>query len=269
MRLAGNGMAETAARSDHAHAGVYEPAFAKNSAFNVSFGTASTEAARGNHSHDAAAIASGTLNRARLPLLAGDAGSGGSAGAVPAPAAGDALAGKFLAADGAWKVPAGGTGGGIAGVPKGTSFPASPAAGDAFYRTDLSSLFFYDGVRGKWLGELESDGAGWSGDKTMGYLKRFAGAQMSTSVGIYLPYDGTIVGISMVWETNAQKTNVNIVRDGVTLHTLTMSTAALTTASMALNVDFAAGGILAFSTSAHLFALTSPQLRCWWRRRAT
>lgn len=269
MRLAGNGVAETAARSDHSHAGVYEPVITKNTAFNVNFGTASTEAARGNHSHDAAAIASGTLARARLPLLAGDAGSGGSAGAVPAPAAGDAIAGKFLAADGAWKVPAGGTGGGTGGVPKGTSFPASPASGDAFYRTDLGWLFFYDGGRGKWLGELESDGAGWSGDAPNGYLKRLAGATMSASVGIFVPYDVTIVGISMVWEAASQKTNVNIVRNGVTLHALTMATAALTTASMALNVDFAADGVLAFSTSNHLSALPNPQLRCWWRRRGT
>jgi hypothetical protein len=39
------------------------------------------------------------------PLMIGDAGSGGFAGNVPAPAAGDAAAGKFLAADGTWDVP--------------------------------------------------------------------------------------------------------------------------------------------------------------------
>ena len=42
----------------------------------------------------------------------GDAGSGGSAGFVPAPAAGDAAAGKVLGAAGSWIVPSG-TGGGI------------------------------------------------------------------------------------------------------------------------------------------------------------
>jgi hypothetical protein len=40
---------------------------------------------------------------AYLPLLVGDSGSGGTAGAVPAPAAGDAAAHKVLKADGAWE----------------------------------------------------------------------------------------------------------------------------------------------------------------------
>jgi hypothetical protein len=266
MRLAGSGGAEAAARSDHDHAGVYEPAFAKNTAFNRNFGTAATDVAAGNHSHDAAAIVSGTIARARLPLLTGDAGAGGSAGSAPAPAAGDAAAGKFLAADATWRVPAGG-GGGTGGVPKGTSFPASPAAGDAFYRTDLSWLFFYDGVRGKWLGELESDGAGWSGEHGVSYLRRFAGGDMSASLGILIPYDATIVGVSMVW-TPARGGTLNIIRNGVTLQALSFPSTATSVASMTLNVDFAADGILAFSTSGHINTLTAPQLRCWWRRRA-
>ena len=238
MRLAGSGGAEAAARSDHDHAGVYEPAFAKNTAFNCNFGTASTDVAAGNHSHDAAAIASGTIARARLPLLTGDAGAGGAAGGV-----------------------------GAGGVPKGTSFPASPAAGDAFYRTDLSWLFFYDGVRGKWLGELESDGAGWGGEHGMSYLRRFAAGEMSASLGILIPYDATIVGVSMVW-TPARGGNLNIIRNGVTLQTLSFASTATSVASMTLNIDFAADGILAFSTGAHINTMTAPQLRCWWRRRA-
>lgn len=40
----------------------------------------------------------------------GDSGAGGLDGAVPAPAAGDAAAGKFLKADGTWAVPASGGG---------------------------------------------------------------------------------------------------------------------------------------------------------------
>ena len=41
----------------------------------------------------------------------GDTGSGGLKGAVPAPAAGDAAAGKYLKADGTWAVPPAGSGG--------------------------------------------------------------------------------------------------------------------------------------------------------------
>lgn len=43
----------------------------------------------------------------------GDSGAGGANGAVPAPAAGDAAAGKFLKANGTWAVPPAGGGGGI------------------------------------------------------------------------------------------------------------------------------------------------------------
>lgn len=50
-----------------------------------------------------AAEATATLNN-----MVGDAGAGGTKGLAPAPAAGDAAAGKFLKADGTWTAPAGG-----------------------------------------------------------------------------------------------------------------------------------------------------------------
>lgn len=43
-------------------------------------------------------------------LLVGDSGSGGTRGLAPAPAAGDAAAGKFLKADATWAVPSGSSG---------------------------------------------------------------------------------------------------------------------------------------------------------------
>lgn len=49
-----------------------------------------------------------------INAFAGDVGSGGVKGSVPAPAAGDGAAGKFLKADGTWDVP-GGTGGDVTG----------------------------------------------------------------------------------------------------------------------------------------------------------
>lgn len=54
----------------------------------------------------------GTLVVGAYPTMVGDSGSGGTKGAVPAPASGDAAAGKFLKADATWAVPAGGGGGG-------------------------------------------------------------------------------------------------------------------------------------------------------------
>lgn len=50
-----------------------------------------------------------TLPPANLPVMVGDSGSGGTQGAVPAPASGDATAGKFLKANGTWAAPPSGS----------------------------------------------------------------------------------------------------------------------------------------------------------------
>jgi hypothetical protein len=52
-----------------------------------------------------AAVSVDTIAAADLPTMVGDSGSGGTKGAVPAPASGDSAAGKFLKADGSWSVP--------------------------------------------------------------------------------------------------------------------------------------------------------------------
>lgn len=46
-----------------------EPAFSKNTAFNKNFGTGANDVARGNHTHSASDITSGTLNDNRIPNL--------------------------------------------------------------------------------------------------------------------------------------------------------------------------------------------------------
>jgi hypothetical protein len=56
-----------------------------------------------------AAISVGAIAASDLPSMVGDSGSGGTKGAVPAPASGDSAAGKFLKADGTWSVPSGTT----------------------------------------------------------------------------------------------------------------------------------------------------------------
>lgn len=61
-----------------------------------------------SHAHAGSAITSGTVGAAYLGAMTGDSGEGGAKGAVPAPGAGDAAAGKYLKADGTWAVPAGG-----------------------------------------------------------------------------------------------------------------------------------------------------------------
>lgn len=62
---------------------------------------------------------------AYIPTFVGDAGSGGDPGGVPAPAPGDAAAGKFLAADGLWRIPGPALGGGVAVIVR---IPLTPSA---------------------------------------------------------------------------------------------------------------------------------------------
>ena len=66
------------------------------------------------------------LVKANAVTLVGDSGAGGAKGLVPAPAAGDAAAGKFLGASGAWEVPASSTVGTAT-----IDFGAFPGASDA------------------------------------------------------------------------------------------------------------------------------------------
>lgn len=81
---------------------------------------------------------------AGLNAMVGDSGSGGTKGLVPAPAAGDAAAGKFLKADGTWAAPP------SSGLPTGAIFawPTSTAPtgalecdGSAVSRTTYAALF--------------------------------------------------------------------------------------------------------------------------------
>lgn len=65
-----------------------------------------TTAATGNVEDLTATQATALLN-----AMVGDSGSGGTKGLAPAPASGDAAAGRFLKADGTWAVPPGGGGG--------------------------------------------------------------------------------------------------------------------------------------------------------------
>lgn len=91
---------------------------------------------------------------ALLPAFVGDSGSGGTKGLVPAPAAGDAAAGKVLKADGTWATA--GSGG------------SSTLAGD----TDVSisspvsgQVLAYDGTH--WVNQNRSTATGWHYPVTM------------------------------------------------------------------------------------------------------
>ena len=105
----------------------------------------------------------------------GDAGSGGLSGLVPAPAAGDTAAGKFLGAGGVWAVPAGGSSygpfSGDAGSGGSTGLVPAPAAGD--------------GLAGKYLGadgvwSVPAGGGGGSSDSTL--LSRISALEYNIAV---------------------------------------------------------------------------------------
>lgn len=149
---------------------------------------------------------------------------------------------------------------------RGTAFPATPIEGRMFYRTDLDAVFWYDATRAKWLGELEADGGGYNGAMGgAGYLTRFGGVAFSATIGIYVPYDATVVGLSYSMAA-ALTGNFEVRRNGSAIASVSHAGAA-TGADMTLDADFASGGILSLYNTAG--AVTNPQLRVWWRRHAT
>lgn len=77
------------------------------------------------------AAASAAAQTALLSAMTGDSGAGGVKGLVPAPGTGDAAAGKFLKASGAWDVPSGSGSGDVVG-------PAS-ATDNAITRFDTTT----------------------------------------------------------------------------------------------------------------------------------
>ena len=56
-----SGVTKTVSLSGHLHAGIYEPAFTKNTAFNKNFGTIAGTVAEGNHTHSYLPLSGGTL----------------------------------------------------------------------------------------------------------------------------------------------------------------------------------------------------------------
>lgn len=80
---------------------------------------------------------------AMLNAMVGDSGAGGTKGLVPAPAAGDAAAGKFLKADGTWGAPPTGTESGAYGFFAMQSAPIGWLAcyGQTVSRTTYAALY--------------------------------------------------------------------------------------------------------------------------------
>lgn len=137
--------------------------------------------------------ATAAIAQADLPVMTGDSGSGGAKGAVPAPATGDAAAGKFLKADGTWVAPSG-----------------SGAASDAHYVTTqaesgLSAESNLGALSTGWVKIAVS--AGVATPSTVSVTLPYgcavgdpAGSALSTGVLCYVvvPMAGTITGWDIV-----------------------------------------------------------------------
>ena len=152
-------------------------------------------------------------------------------------------------------------------IPRGTSFPSQPVDGRFWYRTDDDHLYRYDSGRSKWLGELDWDGGGRSGTQSSNsYFRRFNGMPMSATLGTYIPYDITIVGITWA-KGNTNSGTIEVRRNGV-LAVGVATGAASNGSDLTLNTNFSSGGIFSlYWNSAN--STTNVQIKVYYRRLQT
>lgn len=150
----------------------------------------------------------------------------------------------------------------------GTSFPTTVYDGKTFYRTDHQWWYTYDSTRGKWLGEIESDGGGYNGTvSNNSYLRRYNGMTMSATTGIYIPYDIAIIGVSVTNDTSVSG-EMYVRRNGINVSNAYISmSSSFREGNMLLNSDFAANGVMSMYWINASNSLNNPQVRVWWRRR--
>ena len=172
-----------------------------------------------------------------LTAFTGDSGSGGTKGAVPAPASGDAAAGKFLSADGTWDIPAGGGGG--AGLD---------------FEGDWSGFSAYV------VGQVVQD------DDDIVYVVY---QDVDAPPGS-LQIEGVAVGATGF--NNQSTKSVSITTTGNNELVLIFVSLANGTSSSALNVDTVTSANLTFAKRnnfAHTAAFYSTDVECWYAIAAT
>jgi len=200
---------------------------------------------------------SGTLAAAQLPTLVGDSGAGGTRGAVPAPAAGDAAAGKFLKADGTWAAPSAGasSSGNVtdgAGHLLGRFITVSGSGVTIFTPTGYLVLIKWDGSVAS--GQMYYTGASCTGTAYMnvssGYGKQVYYSYSFSS--LMVPYASDSYGASAVSASGTINAptldNPTCGSSGVT--TVGQATVRLKTATVS-DIGFAAGTIYPVATPLH------------------
>lgn len=81
----------------------------------------------------------------------------------------------------------------------GDTFPSSPSGGDLFYRSDISQMFSYDPIRGKWLSMDKATyvcGRNRANGNTTVYMN-IGDSAMSSITGLSMPRNGTIIAVSL------------------------------------------------------------------------
>jgi len=150
----------------------------------------------------------------------------------------------------------------LAGESSGTSFPSSPTPGQMFYKTNDSAPYWYDSVRDKWVGELESIEAGYNGTMgAAGYLNGVDGVTGSKDSGFYIPFSIVIVGLSANWDSPSTG-SITVRRNSAVVSTVSFSNVEYVY-SYDLDDVFSNRGIMSFHSSV---ALKDVQVRCLWRR---
>lgn len=149
---------------------------------NAKLATMATASLKGRTTAGTGAVEDLTATQATalLNAMVGDSGAGGTKGLVPAPAAGDAAAGKFLKAGGTWSAPAGA--GDVVG-------PGSASNGH---------LAVFDGTTGKLIKDGGAVPSG--GSRAITFVVDGGGSALTTGIkaDVYVPYAATITAVTML-----------------------------------------------------------------------
>jgi len=119
----------------------------------------------------------------------------------------------------------------------------TPQDGDEYYNTVLDKKMFYDGGRTKWLSiETLSIFFGRSGiTNAATYYRTVDGLAYSTTNGVYLPWNATIVGVGYTRDDTDAAT-FEVTADGVSAATL--ASTAIEGATTTLNDNVASGAVI-------------------------